>query len=69
MRKEIWGTSSHIPRYTYLLLVLELPRCNDKSGTYCHAAAHKGTDKDFVERGLKDEVGVVSAVAAHHASV
>jgi len=53
---------------TYLLLVLEFPRSDDDPRAHRDAAAHKAGDKDLVERGLKDEVGVVPAVAAHHAS-
>lgn len=53
----------------YLLLVLKLPRSDDEPRTHRDAAAHKARDKELVERGLKDEVGVVPAVAAHHASV
>jgi hypothetical protein len=53
----------------YLLLVLELPGCDNKPRTHRDTTAHKNANEDLVERGLKDEVGVVPAVAAHHASV
>jgi hypothetical protein len=53
----------------YLLLVLELPGCDNESRAHRDATAHKDGTEDLVERGLEDEVGVVPAIAAHHASV